>query len=846
MKHLSALTVRYMWKNRPRTVTTLMGVFLSALMIFLLFEVTYSVVHSLENYEVRKTGGQDVSFRVDADMAIRMREDAEKSRNGRNEDRVLAGVSVDKLWLEMMTYNHCLMLIDDFSEVVVPFELDRGVLPTSESEVMIQRDYLEEKYDLEDMSHVYIPTTVGSNMEIYQYVNGARREPTGDVRIISGFLRKSEYIYLAFTPCVGLLTEDALRNAEDTVCVNMVLSDRKGIGEQIGQIAEAYGVAPECVEQFTGFDDGAEYGVLVLDAILLLFTYFISVILMIVIRNAFNISVDERLMDYGVLRCIGLTRKQIVRMLVFEAFLLVLMGSFLGILVGYGITVLGLKLVSGMSLMKDLVGIGFSMQATSSIKPILIASGAAFITTTVSMISPVEKLFRMNPIDAQKKREKVRRPKGRGLLESKMIKKGRHIELAYGIRSAKRIRGRYTRTIVAYALGLALVVGFGTVIRTAERTEYPALWQYDVEGMVDCITEDSGGSPYDPKLWYDAVRALDLSKNVRGAEGGIVYTLNRMVEDSENPRGVKLQPMIELTGVTGGIWNLICERTKIGNPKSISGEIPVISVIMPGSSETKYQQGDSFSVKHSDMTFYICASVEYRKIKRALDTNGIDLGDAYRMEEGTYLYLADPDHPVFDIVQPEVILSMDRMDGGKVNIYDAGLLGSFKAEAVYGKTAELIREMQKWTEVVNEVEATPVAILKSVRNAIMFTLVFILLIMVINTINVERGLRFARQDELIVLRAIGLSKKQQRKMLLAENMSGTVIAVVLGIVVGLMLAGLFALLFYRGNGLLGGFQPESMIVSFSPDWVTILIGAGVLLLSSVIVVIFSRDTKRSM
>ena len=78
MKHLSALTVRYMWKNRPRTVTTLMGVFLSALMIFLLFEVTYSVVHSLENYEVRKTGGQDVSFRVDADMAIRMREDAEK------------------------------------------------------------------------------------------------------------------------------------------------------------------------------------------------------------------------------------------------------------------------------------------------------------------------------------------------------------------------------------------------------------------------------------------------------------------------------------------------------------------------------------------------------------------------------------------------------------------------------------------------------------------------------------------------------------------------------------------------------------------------------------------------
>ncbi|MCR4838776.1 MAG: ABC transporter permease [Eubacterium sp.] len=904
MKRFYQLTFRYMFKNGRRTLTTLIGVVVSAMLLFLLFEIPYSVRQSRGEYDFRRAGGMDVSVEhVDPETAIRMREDAKASAENGGK-RMLAGEPVSKLWITVNEGYMLTTLIDDFSEMAIPVETDRGTLPKNDSEVIVTHGAYEmeeqpaEEWQWDESGNLRGGgltkrlLRIGDTITVFQHVrrtdgmtgeewNAWVEEQYGpseswteeEARAVSeesqktfrmpektlhvcGYLKDSERL-LAYQ-MVSVLTDEYLRECDVKPTVSIVLEHPENVdpAEYRGRIMEQYGIS--------GSEEGGAYVILyprvqteedeaAFDAFLLLIALAFSILLLLMIRNAFNISVDERLQDYGVLRCVGLTRRQIFKMLLLEAFLVALAGSVLGILLGYGLAAGGLQIASKIPFVQNLVGINFTLHAIFSWKAILYPTFVVFLATAMSMISPVEKLFRMSPVDAQRKREKVRRPKGKSLVDRR--KPG--IEGIYGFRSARRARGRYIRTVVSFALGLALVTGVGTMVQTAFRTEYTGLHRYDLAANADESAEQ----------WSELVQSLKNSDASEGMEGGIVYW--EMVIRGESSSGSPIvKQVIEGIGVTDGIWEALLremedpaegvsltpdsdgtvEHEPNGTADRDSSDaadplnFPALAVLPSYSHDPAHAPGDTFALGKTDISLCVAGTVTEDSAGQILSGNmgvfGSNIIDT-ASDLGTYIFPIGNHTELFNDIQPEVIWTDPEND--RFRFWDSSVFGCVSVESTSGRKAEvrnLLLESVRPNSVY-EMEDT-LAGLTLVRNVFLLALAFVLIISTINAINVSREEQFARRDETFMLRAIGMSERQRRRMLLSESMSASLLAVILGVGIGLAISGIVTAMIYKGSGLLGGFHPDTMRIRFTPDYVSILISAAGILLTGWITSLFVR------
>jgi hypothetical protein len=77
-----------------------------------------------------------------------------------------------------------------------------------------------------------------------------------------------------------------------------------------------------------------------------------------------------------------------------------------------------------------------------------------------------------------------------------------------------------------------------------------------------------------------------------------------------------------------------------------------------------------------------------------------------------------------------------------------------------------------------------ISIFRLVKLAINTVIILVLLIFFINSINIQHSQMLLREDEFSILRVIGMSKKQLKKSLMIENMSGVVAAAFWSVVLG--------------------------------------------------------------
>lgn len=885
MKRFYQLTFRYMTKNGRRTLTTVIGVMISAVLLFLLFEIPYSVEQSKWEYGFRAyDGGTDlVCEEVDPETALRMREDAE-TKDGK---RFLADVEVSKLCIQIDEKYMGVCLVDDFSEMAIPVEVDQGTMPKNDSEVVIKRGNILYEGELLSVENTEIDNEegkadtgyntvaeadddrrklrIGDLLTVYQNaaasvedkkawkewlkkqgdeeswseadwdtysVEYKKRFPETKMTLrVCGYQKESErnMVY----DMAALLSDEYLRKCQYRPKVCIVLADPSQVNEAADRIADTYDLKRANLrvnlrERAGDEEDG-------FDAFLLMIALAFSILLMLMIRNAFNISVDERLRDYGVLRCVGLTRRQIFKMLLIEAVFVALAGSILGMLAGYGFAAAGLKIASKIPFIQNMMGSHFTMHAIFSWKVIVYPAFVVFLATAMSMISPVEKLFRMSPVDAQRKREKVRRPRGKSLVECK--KPG--IERIYGFRSARRTRGRYIRTVVSFALGITLVVGAGTMVQTAIRTEYLGLHHYTTGAVISSAS-----------AWTDAIHALENSDICEGIEGGIICSEYALKKTTSSDQLIPKQ-VIKLIGVTDGIWNAIVEDAeKEGSYRSISGENESLDMIFPAlainptyAAGSAYSIGDSFDFQKIGAKLNVIGDVSQDMVNQILSNNTgmVAVINGEFSEMGYYIFPLAKRIDLFGNMKSKII--WENPDHAGIRVSDVIVEGGVYAEAAPGQVEKLYDLLGAFSTKPEDGVISlddSLAGLYLARNAFFAVLAFILAISTINTINVSRGEQFARKDETFVLRAIGMSERQRRKMLLTESISASALAVVLGIVAGLLVAGIVTGIFYQGSGFLGGFHSDTMRVRFTPDYTAIMISLAAVLITGWITSFFAR------
>lgn len=176
-----------------------------------------------------------------------------------------------------------------------------------------------------------------------------------------------------------------------------VVTDTTDLSELVAEIDK---IIPEGWQARTGEELAQEIEELLdtrlgfVNTFLLVFAGIALLVASLLILNTFAILVAQRARELAVLRAIGATRRQIRASVLLEAIVLGLIGSTLGIAVGYG-------LVWAIELLLESLGIGLSGITPNLTPPALIASYLlGFGITVVASLLPAFRAARTRPVQA--------------------------------------------------------------------------------------------------------------------------------------------------------------------------------------------------------------------------------------------------------------------------------------------------------------------------------------------------------------------------------------------------------------------------------------------------------------
>lgn len=189
----------------------------------------------------------------------------------------------------------------------------------------------------------------------------------------------------------------------------------------------------------------------------------IGVATILVIYNSFTISIAERRKDYGMLISIGASKKQIRKLVIIEVMIMATLGLLLGFTIGF----LGIKLLYFVLniLIEKLIDLQASQGIASNIplqlkmvfnmSVILTTTVVTYIITYLGILRPARKAAKTSPIESIKGIDEVIYKK-RNVKTSKLSKKILGIEGDLANKSLKRSRGRYRITIVSLTVSIVL------------------------------------------------------------------------------------------------------------------------------------------------------------------------------------------------------------------------------------------------------------------------------------------------------------------------------------------------------------------------------------------------------
>lgn len=214
--------------------------------------------------------------------------------------------------------------------------------------------------------------------------------------------------------------------------------------------------------------------------------FFIMFCVRMVIDNSFEISSHERIKQFGVLRAVGASKKQILGILISEALLLSVIGVPIGIALGsftgYGI----FRLISGVNAINTLSkAYSMSEMLEFRIVPSMLAIAAAFgvLWVVVSAVGTGMRVNKIPPVEAVRHSGTKVRLRSR---EKKLSAEKLGVELLIAFRSIRRNYKRYVITLVSMTLSIVIYVGFSYALEIVDDrimsiySESNSPWDYTI------------------------------------------------------------------------------------------------------------------------------------------------------------------------------------------------------------------------------------------------------------------------------------------------------------------------------------------------------------------------------
>ena len=192
-------------------------------------------------------------------------------------------------------------------------------------------------------------------------------------------------------------------------------------------------------------------------AILFALIFFGSVSL---IYNSFSISVSERTKQFGLLKSIGATNRQIRRTVLTEALLLCLIALPIGLLVGcggIGMTLRFLRPSFDRLIAMDSPGLDVPLRLVLHFPSLALAAGVGLFTALVSAWIPARRATRLSPITAIRQSTDIK-VRTKELRVSRLTGKLFGFPGTLAAKNFKRSRKQYRSTILSLFLSIVLFV----------------------------------------------------------------------------------------------------------------------------------------------------------------------------------------------------------------------------------------------------------------------------------------------------------------------------------------------------------------------------------------------------
>lgn len=488
--------VKSLKKNRARTIVTVIGIILSAAMLTAVTTMVSSVRQYGISYEEASVGDWHVKvLGVDDSHLLAL-------QNDKRVERIYELQNIGFAYLEdggneYKPYLRIQEMNEEFA-AHMPLKLTAGRMPENENEVLIP-SHVRDNGGVEMQLGEVLELSVGARVdENGEYIDQAasviyRENGDGTITILEHIKpeRESTYTVVGFyerpgferytAPGYTVLTMDSGKNSSDDFDCYIVMEHPKnaiGFWEEISQEGIYESECNNALLRFYGYSVRGDFNAVVygMGSILILIIVLGSVAL---IYNAFAISVSERTKQFGILSSVGATKKQMKKAVCFEAFLLCMVGIPVGILAG--ISGIGITLSVFRKELEFLVGTdeNVTMHLRVSVQSLIVAAVIGTLTVLLSAYLPMRRALKVSAIEAIRQKEDIR-------LTKKKLKIPWWVNRFFGLygtiawKNFKRNKKQYRTTILSLAMSILLFVSagsfseylFGNYLSAVEMTPY--------------------------------------------------------------------------------------------------------------------------------------------------------------------------------------------------------------------------------------------------------------------------------------------------------------------------------------------------------------------------------------
>lgn len=470
MNIANKLTYRHLKENKGRTVVTTLGICVSVAMITAVFVAMASFLNLFGEIGKISSGNWDAYYyHLSQSQIEQVEKDSRISKVG-----LKYGSENKSFQIKNPTsYKRgtAEMIIGDKSyfEMVLTGNFD-GKVPANENEVAVEKDFLD-KNGMKDakVGDKIVLTQGQRQLDDGSYVTGSNFNkdekfvPSGDEKeyTITAILHTNPAT--KYSSVWRGISEDEIKSGD--ICAYITLAKQNSSAySTIEDIKNDYKIdvyqANEDV--LASYLSGRQGDFLVtMLPIVLVVLILIVIASVMLIYNAFGMSLSERVRYLGMLASVGATKSQKRKSVYFEGAILGAIGIPVGILAGIlGISIT-LKLVGNKIISTGMIaGVNDSNMQMKTVVPAWAIIGIILVsifTIFISAFIPARKASKITPIDAIRQRQEIK-VKPKKLKAPKYIKKifGYEGELAY--KNLKR-NGKKSRLItVSIALSIVLFI----------------------------------------------------------------------------------------------------------------------------------------------------------------------------------------------------------------------------------------------------------------------------------------------------------------------------------------------------------------------------------------------------